>query len=103
MEEAEACCQRIGIMSNGSLRCIGSLAHLKKKYGVGFKLYFNTKAENDMAEASAFVESILPKNWKVKDGFKTSKSFQFVATGEEIANLYEIMEELKHKHGIEEW
>eukprot|EP01104_Vermistella_antarctica_P000233 TRINITY_DN1027_c0_g1_i1.p1 TRINITY_DN1027_c0_g1~~TRINITY_DN1027_c0_g1_i1.p1 ORF type:complete len:919 (+),score=265.13 TRINITY_DN1027_c0_g1_i1:431-3187(+) len=38
MEEAEALCDRITIMSQGRLRCIGSAAGLKQKFGQGYRL-----------------------------------------------------------------
>jgi ATP-binding cassette subfamily A (ABC1) protein 3 len=42
MEECEALCGRVGIMVNGRLACLGSLEHLKHKYGRGFQLEINT-------------------------------------------------------------
>jgi hypothetical protein len=36
MEEADALCDRIGIMAGGQLRCLGSQLHLKSKFGDGF-------------------------------------------------------------------
>jgi ATP-binding cassette, subfamily A (ABC1), member 3 len=41
MEEAEALCNRIGIMAHGQLQCIGSAPHLKKKFGKGYTLTVN--------------------------------------------------------------
>jgi len=38
MEEAEALCQRIAIIVGGSLRCIGSVQHLKSRYGSGWQV-----------------------------------------------------------------
>ncbi|CAE7395821.1 ABCA1, partial [Symbiodinium microadriaticum] len=38
MEEAEALCTRIGIMVNGSLRCLGSGTHLKMRFGDGYEV-----------------------------------------------------------------
>lgn len=35
MEECEAICDRISIMSKGKLRCLGSFLHLQSKYAVG--------------------------------------------------------------------
>jgi len=32
MEEAEALCTRVGIMKSGSMRCLGSVQHLKNKF-----------------------------------------------------------------------
>ncbi len=41
MEEAEVLSDRIGIIVNGSLKCLGSQYKLKKNYGKGFKLVLN--------------------------------------------------------------
>lgn len=38
MEECEVLCGRIGIMVNGRFRCLGSVQHLKNKYGSGYTL-----------------------------------------------------------------
>jgi ABC-type multidrug transport system ATPase subunit len=38
MEECEALCQRIGIMVSGRLRCLGSAAHLKLRFGNGYQV-----------------------------------------------------------------
>ncbi|GIQ91278.1 ABC transporter A, ABCA, partial [Kipferlia bialata] len=42
MEEADTLSDRIGIMAHGTLRCIGSSAHLKRKYGMGYRLDIET-------------------------------------------------------------
>ena len=36
MEEADALCQRIGIVINGSLQAVGTAQHLKNKFGKGY-------------------------------------------------------------------
>jgi ATP-binding cassette subfamily A (ABC1) protein 1 len=38
MEECEALCTRVGIMVGGHLRCLGSVTHLRSRYGRGFQL-----------------------------------------------------------------
>jgi ATP-binding cassette, subfamily A (ABC1), member 3 len=38
MEEVEALCTRVGIMVGGRLRCLGSIQHLKGRYGRGYQL-----------------------------------------------------------------
>ncbi|XP_061611305.1 ATP-binding cassette sub-family A member 5 isoform X4 [Phyllopteryx taeniolatus] len=38
MEEAEAVCDRVAILVSGRLRCLGSIQHLKGKYGRGYGL-----------------------------------------------------------------
>jgi ATP-binding cassette subfamily A (ABC1) protein 3 len=36
MEEVEALCHRVGVMMNGKLQCLGSIQHLKAKFGGGY-------------------------------------------------------------------
>ena len=36
MEECEALCNRLCIMTTGNLRCLGSIQHLKNKFGQGY-------------------------------------------------------------------
>ncbi|XP_077359542.1 cholesterol transporter ABCA5 [Festucalex cinctus] len=38
MEEAEAVCDRVAIVTSGRLRCLGSIQHLKAKFGRGYSL-----------------------------------------------------------------
>lgn len=38
MEEADAVCSRISIITSGQLRCIGSSQHLKNRFGAGYVL-----------------------------------------------------------------
>ena len=51
MEECEALCTRIGIMSQGTLRCLGSQQHLKSRFGTEFTLEMRC-AEMRCAESS---------------------------------------------------
>jgi ABC-type multidrug transport system ATPase subunit len=51
MEEAEALCQKIGIMAKGTLRCLGNATRLKQLYGSGFRLFINTESEDRMPGA----------------------------------------------------
>jgi len=41
MEEAEVLSDRIGIITNGSLKCLGTQYKLKKDFGKGYKLVIN--------------------------------------------------------------
>ena len=38
MDEADVLGDRIGIMANGSIECLGSSLFLKNRYGAGYKL-----------------------------------------------------------------
>ncbi|CAN0146161.1 unnamed protein product [Rangifer tarandus platyrhynchus] len=44
MAEAEAVCDRVAVMVSGSLRCIGSIQHLKSKFGRDYLLEMKLKS-----------------------------------------------------------
>ncbi|KAG7400456.1 ATP-binding cassette sub- A member 12 [Phytophthora boehmeriae] len=48
MEECEALCSRVGIMVGGRLRCLGSVQHLKSRFGDG--LMFDVKLDPPSTE-----------------------------------------------------
>jgi ABC-type multidrug transport system ATPase subunit len=55
--ECEALCARVGIMVNGALACIGSLEHLKQKFGRGIQIEIHT-AEDRLDDVRRFM-----RNW----------------------------------------
>jgi ABC-type multidrug transport system ATPase subunit len=63
MEEAEVLSDRIGIIINGELKCLGTQYKLRKTYGKGFKLVINVKAdidkENELSEEFSKIENLI--------------------------------------------
>nr|APD26538.1 ATP-binding cassette transporter subfamily A member 3 X1 protein [Brachionus koreanus] len=53
MDETEVLCSNIGIMVNGEFKCIGSLQHLKSKYGEGYTLMVKICLNNNSNEMNA--------------------------------------------------
>ncbi|KAJ3244891.1 hypothetical protein HDU78_010370 [Chytriomyces hyalinus] len=102
MEEAEALCQRIGIMAKGSLRCIAQPLRLKELYGTGFKLSFHSLS-HDTERASRFIEGVLPVGWKKIDAFSTNAAYEFPAAAYAIPKLFETIEQQKADHGVIQW
>lgn len=60
MEEAEVLCSRIGILARGSLKCVGTQEHLKKKFGEGYKLTISSRTSQIM-ELHEYVTEIEPR------------------------------------------
>jgi ABC-type multidrug transport system ATPase subunit len=46
MEECEALCDRLAIMVKGQFRCLGSIPHLKTKFGQGFTIILKLNTKN---------------------------------------------------------
>jgi len=59
MEEADVLSDRIGIMSRGELKVIGSNVHLKNKYGEGYSLKVNFDEHNE-SQVKDYISHIIP-------------------------------------------
>ena len=45
MEECEALCTRLVIMVNGQFKCIGSIQHLKSRFGQGYTIMMKVSSK----------------------------------------------------------
>ncbi|KAJ3125040.1 ATP-binding cassette sub- A member 5 [Nowakowskiella sp. JEL0407] len=74
MEEADALSSQIGIMVNGTLKCIGTSQHLKSRFGLGFLLEIlcdpsTAQDEQNTVDLNNFVKSFSP-NARPGDSFQ---------------------------------
>lgn len=99
MEEAEVCCQKIGIMARGTLRCIGPAARLKSLYGPGYDIEIMF---HNPGSATIFMEAVLPEGWKLVQDMRHLKRFTFVPKNFELAKLFENMQNA-HEATITTW
>ena len=67
MEEANSLCTRIAIMTKGIIRCIGSVQHLKDKYGAGYVLEIKWTSTQENAELVKQMISNIFSEWKVRE------------------------------------
>uniref|UniRef100_A0A2I3RYX4 ATP binding cassette subfamily A member 9 n=1 Tax=Pan troglodytes TaxID=9598 RepID=A0A2I3RYX4_PANTR len=61
MAEAEAVCDRVAIMVSGRLRCIGSIQHLKSKFGKDYLLEMKVKNLAQMEPLHAEILRLFPQ------------------------------------------
>jgi len=61
MEECEALCTKIGIMRAGRLRCLGSVQHLKNRFGAGYVLQLRTAHPQEHAAVVEGVRGFCPQ------------------------------------------
>lgn len=58
MEECEALCSRLAIMVNGQFRCLGSIQHLKNKYGSGYTVTLKVGGtSSELSQVASLMES----------------------------------------------
>ncbi|PVV01248.1 hypothetical protein BB560_004343 [Smittium megazygosporum] len=99
MEEAEVLCNRIGIMANGTMRCIGTSFRLKQLYGSGFLISIAAPREN-LPAAKNFISSVLPSNARLLDNFVNAASWEFKPEPGFISKLYTIISTKARKYNI---
>jgi ABC-type multidrug transport system ATPase subunit len=109
MEEADALCQRIGIMVNGRLCCLGSSQHLKSKYGSGYQIEISTNKFDDESTAAlrAFLNGLAPMG-----GGETTSAMKFTewhggqvkcelpSKGVTLASVFDRVESSRQQLGI---
>uniref|UniRef100_A0A672R3J8 ATP binding cassette subfamily A member 2 n=1 Tax=Sinocyclocheilus grahami TaxID=75366 RepID=A0A672R3J8_SINGR len=61
MEECEALCTRLGIMVNGRFKCLGSIQHLKNRFGDGYMITVRTKTTASIKEVIRFFNRNFPE------------------------------------------
>mmetsp|Transcript_1922 Transcript_1922/g.3362 ORF Transcript_1922/g.3362 Transcript_1922/m.3362 type:complete len:186 (-) Transcript_1922:183-740(-) len=112
MEEAEALCTRIGIMAKGQLRCVGTAAHLKARYGKGYTLTVNQLPAPSAADAE-HRERVLDEFIVHEIGHdqahllssinRTRKYLVDKGATSSIAEIFKNMESQKNRLFIREW
>ena len=66
MDEADLLGDRIGIMSQGRLACLGSSMFLKNRYGCGYKLHIKKEQDTqDVASLQSYLNSGLGNEVKL--------------------------------------
>ncbi|XP_053671459.1 phospholipid-transporting ATPase ABCA1 [Anopheles nili] len=105
MDECEELCNRLSIMVDGRLSCIGTIPQLKKRYGQGYIFLLklnNTPASNEHDVAFDNQQLIL----EVKERFKASLQEEHkgllkfvVSLSVKLSNLFDLAIALKEKHG----
>ncbi|XP_048221136.1 ATP-binding cassette sub-family A member 9 [Perognathus longimembris pacificus] len=61
MVEAEAVCDRVAIMVSGRLRCVGSIQHLKSKFGKDYLLEMKVKTPTQVESLHAEILRLFPQ------------------------------------------
>jgi len=100
LEECEALCSRMGIMAQGSLRCIGSAQHLRERFGSGYHLDVNLPLSKHQS-LDDFVQSALPGSQMIEC---VNNSLKFSIPGNhKLSQIFALVEEHKSSLEIQEY
>uniref|UniRef100_UPI0037E6FBBE retinal-specific phospholipid-transporting ATPase ABCA4a n=1 Tax=Semicossyphus pulcher TaxID=241346 RepID=UPI0037E6FBBE len=105
MEECEALCTRLAIMVNGSFKCLGTIQHLKYKFGDGYVVTMKIRAAKpgfppDLNPAEAFMESTFPGCIQREKHYNT---LQYKISSSSLAKIFQMVLANKDKLRIEDY
>ncbi|XP_034059961.1 ATP-binding cassette sub-family A member 12 [Gymnodraco acuticeps] len=96
MEECEALCSRLAIMVKGQFCCLGSLQHIKNRFGSGFtvKMYL-AEASCDAEAITVFMRSRFPSTY-LKDQHSTMVEYHVPTAPGGVADIFDQLESNKN-------
>ncbi|XP_067845678.1 retinal-specific phospholipid-transporting ATPase ABCA4 [Heptranchias perlo] len=105
MEECEALCTRLAIMVNGQFKCLGTIQHLKSKFGDGYVVTLKIKATQpgvspDLSPAQAFFESNFPESLQIE---KHHSTIQYQVSSSSLAKIFQLLISSKEQLRIDEY
>ena len=98
LQECEALCTRIGIMTAGRFQCLGSQQHLKTKYGGGYTLELRVKRESESTLPSELSELFPQAILNAAHAGKFKYELPMASTS--LASVFELMENHKERLGV---
>lgn len=102
MEECEALCNRLAIMVNGSFKCLGSVQHLKDRFGEGYMIVIRcqTKSLTAIMEymSDTFPEALLTEHHHNVLQYQINSGCEF-----SLANVFSCLESIRESHNIEDY
>ncbi|XP_077823053.1 ATP-binding cassette sub-family A member 2 isoform X3 [Macaca mulatta] len=102
MEECEALCTRLAIMVNGRLRCLGSIQHLKNRFGDGYMITVRTKSSQSVKDVVRFFNRSFPEAM-LKERHHTKVQYQLKSEHISLAQVFSKMEQVSGVLGIEDY
>jgi ABC-type multidrug transport system ATPase subunit len=102
MEEADVLCNRIAIVNNGVMSCLGSQTRLKDLYGGGYHLFLNSKDKKLEKKLVDFIKKLLPKSIKLRQ-FNGQFVYKVPVDGFKAEKLFNEIENNKKELSIEDW
>nr|XP_023696048.1 retinal-specific ATP-binding cassette transporter isoform X3 [Paramormyrops kingsleyae] len=105
MEECEALCTRLAIMVNGTFKCLGTIQHLKYKFGDGYVVTMKIRPGRagmspDLRPAEAFMESSFPGCVQRE---KHHSTLQYEVPVCSLARIFQLVLTNKEKLNIEDY
>ncbi|XP_051910872.1 phospholipid-transporting ATPase ABCA1-like [Hippocampus zosterae] len=93
MEECEAVCSRMAIMVNGTFRCLGSVQHLKNRFGEGYTIVLRlaeSESTPDMCPVNSYMKNCFPMI-DLKECHQTVLTYQLPMHACSLAKIFKVL------------
>jgi ABC-type multidrug transport system ATPase subunit len=102
MEEADAICDRLMIMADGEVKCIGVSADLKNRFGEGYKLSVQVAKGYDQEPVDQFIKQIAPSA-VLLNSLSGTRNYQVPKKSVTLDQVFQAMETNKLSLHITDW
>ncbi|XP_033976695.1 phospholipid-transporting ATPase ABCA1-like isoform X1 [Trematomus bernacchii] len=103
MEECEVLCTRMAIMVNGRFRCLGSVQHLKNRFGDGYTIILRVAGPDpDLRPVMEFIERELPGS-NLKEKHRNMLQYQLPTSLTSLARIFSLLSQNKDTLSIEDY
>ncbi|CAN9500931.1 unnamed protein product [Ophioblennius macclurei] len=102
MEECEALCTRMAIMVNGRFQCLGSVQHLKNRFGDGYTIILrlaDTKVEPESCPVSLYMKTSFP-SIELKEQHQNILQYQLPSQACCLARVFDLLANNHEELGV---
>ncbi|CAN7991644.1 unnamed protein product, partial [Ixodes pacificus] len=103
MEECEALCTRLAIMVNGHFKCLGSIQHLKNRFGEGYCITARTKGASHDAISAWFHRALKLCGCQLQEQHFNMLQYELKSENISLAYVFCQMEQALGELPIEEY
>nr|XP_033770847.1 phospholipid-transporting ATPase ABCA1-like [Geotrypetes seraphini] len=103
MEECEALCTRMAIMVNGQFKCLGSIQHLKNRFGDGYTVILRVAGSTpQLTSVEEFVENTFPGS-VLKEKHHNTLQYRLPSGHTCLSNIFSAFTDNKEQLNIEDY
>eukprot|EP01004_Peranema_trichophorum_P008954 NODE_76_length_3938_cov_31.290170_g64_i0.p1 GENE.NODE_76_length_3938_cov_31.290170_g64_i0~~NODE_76_length_3938_cov_31.290170_g64_i0.p1 ORF type:complete len:1259 (+),score=201.13 NODE_76_length_3938_cov_31.290170_g64_i0:498-3779(+) len=102
LEEVEALASRVGIMVKGQFRCLGTIQHLKSKFGQGYWFEFKVYSEDKKKNVIDFVSLVFGSS-SVEENQGTFLRIKVESMKLKLSSVFEDIEKRRFELGIQDY
>ncbi|XP_035267888.1 phospholipid-transporting ATPase ABCA1 isoform X3 [Anguilla anguilla] len=103
MEECEALCTRMAIMVNGRFRCLGSVQHLKNRFGDGYTIILRlSEPSEEPCPVDSYIRTSFP-GIELKERHHNVLQYQLPTHACSLAHIFDVLSSNSEELGITDY